>query len=155
MFSKGCHNVLNRHALCNKRYIQVTPKLSWPKKLFMTKGLSGQLSLKSRLFSAACLAVIAHRNQFFCLLEPNKSSESKVKLRLSNLNMLIKQRSLSKRIGNSVLNKSKSDIPALFNGPEILSSASKKVKLFGKAFLKTLILMTEVSFYLISLLELI
>ena len=36
------------------------------------------------------------------------------------------------RIANSVLNKGKSAIPPLFNGPEVLSSASDKAKLFAK-----------------------
>ena len=40
------------------------------------------------------------------------------------------------RIANSVLNKGKSDIPPLFNGPEVLSSASDKAKLFAKNFSK-------------------
>ena len=38
------------------------------------------------------------------------------------------------RIANSVLNKGKSAIPPLFNGPEVLSSASDKAKLFAKIF---------------------
>ena len=38
------------------------------------------------------------------------------------------------RIANSVLNKGKSAIPPLFNGPEVLSSASDKAKLFAKKF---------------------
>ena len=49
------------------------------------------------------------------------------------------------RIPNSVLNKGKSTIPPLFNDLEVLSSV----------FLRTLILMTWVSLYLFSLLELI
>ena len=40
------------------------------------------------------------------------------------------------RITNSVLNKSKAAIPALFNSPEVLSSASDKPKLFAKNFSK-------------------
>ena len=40
------------------------------------------------------------------------------------------------RIANNVLNKSKSAIPPLFNGPEVLSSASDKPKLFAKSFSK-------------------
>ena len=36
------------------------------------------------------------------------------------------------RIANSVLNKGKSTIPPLFNGPEVLSSASDKAKLFAE-----------------------
>ena len=38
------------------------------------------------------------------------------------------------RIANSVLNKRKSAIPPLFNGPEVLSSASDKAKLFPENF---------------------
>ena len=37
-------------------------------------------------------------------------------------------------IANSVLNKGKSAIPPLFNGPEVLSSASDKAKLFAENF---------------------
>ena len=40
------------------------------------------------------------------------------------------------RIANSVLNKGKSAIPPLFKGPEVLSSASDKAKLFAKNFSK-------------------
>ena len=38
------------------------------------------------------------------------------------------------RIANSVLDKGKSAIPPLFNGPEVLSSASDKAKLFPENF---------------------
>ena len=38
------------------------------------------------------------------------------------------------RIANSVLNKGKSGIPPLFIGPEVLSSASDKAKLFAENF---------------------
>ena len=38
------------------------------------------------------------------------------------------------RIANSVLNKGKSTIPPLFSGPEVLSSASDKAKLFAENF---------------------
>ena len=37
---------------------------------------------------------------------------------------------------NSVLNKGKSAIPPLMNGPEVLSSASDKVKLLAENFCK-------------------
>ena len=40
------------------------------------------------------------------------------------------------RIANSVLNKGKSVIPPLFNGSEVLSSASDKAKSFAKNFSK-------------------
>ena len=56
--------------------------------------------------------------------------------------MLLKQRNTSPkldsreflRIADSVLSKGKSTIPRLFNGPEVLSSASDKAKLFAKNF---------------------
>ena len=60
--------------------------------------------------------------------------------------MIIKQESITSqkpgsrdfwRIGNSVLNKGKSAIPPLFNGPEVLSSASDKTKLFVENFSKS------------------
>ena len=40
------------------------------------------------------------------------------------------------QITNSVLNKGKSAIPPLFNGPDVLTSASDKAKLFSKSFSK-------------------
>ena len=57
--------------------------------------------------------------------------------------MLIKQESITSqklgsrdfwRIANSVLNKGKSNIPPLFDGPEVLSSASDKENLFADNF---------------------
>ena len=57
-----------------------------------------------------------------------------------NLHMLLKQsitsQKLAKKIANNVLKKSKSAITSLFDGPEVLSSASDKAKLFGKNFSK-------------------
>ena len=59
--------------------------------------------------------------------------------------MLLKQESITSQkpgsqdfwqIANSVLNKSKSAIPPLFNDPEVLSSAFDKAKLFAKNFSK-------------------
>ena len=41
------------------------------------------------------------------------------------------------RITNSVLNKGKSAIPPLFNGPEVLSSVYDKAKLFAENFSET------------------
>ena len=40
------------------------------------------------------------------------------------------------QIANSVLNKGKSAIPSLFNGPEVLSFASDKAKMFAENFSK-------------------
>ena len=58
------------------------------------------------------------------------------------------------QIPNSVLNKGISAIPPLFNGQKVLSFASDKAKLL-KTFLRTLILMSRVSLYMFSPLELI
>ena len=103
-------------------------------------------------FSASCAAAIVHRNHFFRLYQQNKSSESKVKFRqASNRCKRVleaaklayatktKESITSQKLGsrdfwqivNSVLSKGKSTIP-LYNGPEVLSSASDKAKLFAK-----------------------
>ena len=111
----------------------------------------------SPLFSAACAAAIFHRNHFFRLYQQNKSSESKVKFRQASnrckrvleaaklayatkTKESITSQKLGSwdlwRIANSVFNKGKSAIPPLFNGPQVLSSASDKAKLFAKNFSK-------------------
>ena len=98
-------------------------------------------------FSAACAAAIVHRNHFFRLYQQNKSSESIVKFKQASnsckrvleaaklayaaktKDSIISQKLGSRdfwRIANSVLNKGKSAIPPLFNGPEVLSSAFVK-----------------------------
>ena len=60
------------------------------------------------------------------------------------------------QITNSILNKDKSTTPPLFNDLKVSSSASDKAKLFTKNFARnTIILMTQVSLYQFSLLELI
>ena len=106
-------------------------------------------------FSAACAAAIVHRNHFFRLYTKEKNllilRESSDRLvivakgfsKLPNLQMLIKQEPITSqklgsrnfwRIAKSVLNKGKSAIPPLFNGPEVFSSASEKAKLFAEKF---------------------
>ena len=108
-------------------------------------------------FSAACAAAIVHRYHFFCFYQQNKSSESKVKFRQASnrCKRVLEAAKLSYatktkesitsqklgfrdfwRIANSVLNKGKSAIPPLFNGPEVLSTASDRAKLFAKSFSK-------------------
>ena len=86
-------------------------------------------------FSAVCAAAIVHRNFFICtnrinLLNLKKGSDrlvivAKGYLKLPNLYMLIKQKSITSQkpgfrnfyqIGNSVLNNSKSVLPTPFNG---------------------------------------
>ena len=67
----------------------------------------------------------------------------------------ISSQKLSSGIANSVINKGKSAIPPVFNGPQVLSSASHKAKLFPENFSKNSNLDTQVSIYLFSLLELI
>ena len=106
-------------------------------------------------FSAACAAAIVHRNHFFRLYQREKSSDSKVKFRQASnrCKRVLEAAKLAyanktkesitsqklgscdfRRIANSVLNKVKSAIPPLFNGPEVLSSVSDKAKLFTKKF---------------------
>ena len=105
-------------------------------------------------FSAACAAAIAHRNHFFCLYQTEKSSDSKVKFRQASnrckrvleaakLAYANKKESITSQklgshdfwqIANSNLNKGKSPIPPLSNGPEVLSSVYDKAKLFDENF---------------------
>ena len=105
--------------------------------------------------SAVCAAAIVHINHFFRLYQREKSSDSKVKFgqasnrckrvleaaKLAYANKTkdsINSQKLGShdfwRIANTVLNKGKSAIPPLFNGPEVLSSASDKAKLFAENF---------------------
>ena len=105
-------------------------------------------------FSAACAAAIVHRNHFFCLYQREKF-DSKVKFRQASngckrvleaaklayanktKESITSQKLGSRdfwRIANSVLDNGKSAIPPLFNGLEVLSSASDKAKLFAENF---------------------
>ena len=89
-------------------------------------------------FSAARATAIVHRNHFFCLYQQNKSSESKVRFRqasnrcksiLESAKFTYATKTKESitfqklgswdfwRIANSILNKGKSAIPPLFNGP--------------------------------------
>ena len=102
-----------------------------------------------------CAAAIVHRNHFFHLYQREKSSDSKVKFRQASnrckrvleaaklayanktKESITSQKRASRdfwRIANSVHNKGKSAIPPVFNGPEVLSSASDKAKLFAENF---------------------
>ena len=104
-------------------------------------------------FSAACAAAIVHRNHFFRLYQRQKSSDSKFRQASNRCKRVLEAAKLIYanktkdsitsqklgfcdvwRIANSVLNKGKSPIPPLFNGPEVLSSASDKAKLFAENF---------------------
>ena len=108
-------------------------------------------------FSAVCAAAIVHRNHVFCLYQQNKSSISKVKFKQASnrCKRVLEAAKLAyadktkesitsqklgsrdfRRIANSVLNKDKSAIPPLFNGPKVLSSTSDKAKLFSENFSK-------------------
>ena len=144
------------------QWVQVGIDLYIPHRKYQVKPHS------SPWFSAACAAAIVHRNHFSCLYQKDKSSESKVKFRqasnhckrvLEAAKLAYANKKLGSwdfwQIANSVLSKGKFPIPALFNGPEVLSSAFDKAKLFAENFSKNLILMTQVSLYLFSLLELI
>ena len=110
-------------------------------------------------FSAACAAVIVHKNHYFCLHLREKSSDSKVKfkhasnhckrvleaaiLAYANKTSIKKKKSITSQqlgscdfwqIANSVLNKGKSAIPTLFSSPDVLSCATDKTKLFAENF---------------------
>ena len=124
-------------------------------------------------FSASCAAAIVNRNHFFRLHQKDKSSDSKVKFRqVSNRSkrvleaaklaygnktkeFITSQKLDFWRIASSVLNKVKSAIPPLFNDPECCLLHLIRQNCLLNTFPKTLILMTLVSLYLFSLLELI
>ena len=130
-------------------WIQVGIDVYIPHRKYQVKSHS------SPWFSAACAAAIFHRNHFFRLYQREKSSDSKVKFRqasnrckrvleaakLAYANKTKESITSQKlgscdfwRIANSNLNKGKSAIPPLFNGPEVLSSGSDKAKLFAENF---------------------
>ena len=111
----------------------------------------------SQWFSAACAAAIVHRNHFFCVYQKDKYSDSKAKFRWASNHCKrvleaaklayankTKESITSQKLGsqhfwqiaNNVLNKGKSAIPPLFNGPKVLSSTSDKTKLFAENFSK-------------------
>ena len=133
------------------KWVQVGIDLYIPHRKYQVKPHSSQW------FSAACAAVIGHRNHFFHLYQKDKFSESKVKFRqaINHCNSVLEAAKLTYatktkvsitsqklgshdfcRIANSVLNKGKSAIPPIFNVPEVLSSPSDKTKLFAKYFSK-------------------
>ena len=132
-------------------WIQVGIDVYIPQRKYQVKPHS------SPWFLAASAAAIVHRNHFFRLYQQNKSSGSKVKFRQASNHCKrvleaaklayankTKESITSQKLGsrdfwqiaNSVLNKGKFVIPPLFNGPEVLSSASDKAKLFAKNFSK-------------------
>ena len=105
-------------------------------------------SHSSPWFSAPCAAAIVHRNYFFGLYQREKSSDSKAKFRQASTPYKrvleaaklvyankTKESITSQKLGshdfwqiaNGVLNKGKSAIPPLFNGPVSLLSVVSKV----------------------------
>ena len=104
-------------------------------------------------FSAACVAAIVHKNPFFCFPQKDKSSESKVILKLPNLHMLLKPKSQLR--SRSVALKTFGELPVVFstkvNLLYLLYSVAQRCCLlhlikqncFLKTFRRTLILMTQ------------
>ena len=88
------------------------------------KDKSSASNVKLRQASNHCKRVVEAAK----LAYANKTKESITSQKLGSCDFW--------RIANSVLNKGKSAIPPLFNGPEVLSSASDKAKLFTENFSK-------------------
>ena len=151
-------------------WIQVGSDVYIPHRKYQVKSHS------SPWFSAACDAAIVHRNHFFRLHQKDKSSESKVKFRQASnrckrvleaakLAYANKQRSLS--LPRNLALGTFGELPIVFstkvNVLYLLYSTARrfyflhltKQNCLLKTFLRTLILMTRVSLYLFSLLELI
>ena len=87
---------------------------------FHQKEKSSDSKVKFRQDSNRCKRVLEAAKFVYA----NKTKESITSQKLGSCNFW--------RIANSVLNKSKSALPPLFNGPEVLSSASDKAKLFAE-----------------------
>ena len=106
-------------------------------------------------FTPACAAAIVHRNHFFRLYHRDRNDATKTLYRQASnrckriiesakLHYFEKTRDAiaSQKLGsrdfwrivNSVLNRKKSVIPPLFNGPEVLTSALSKAEQFAKLF---------------------
>ena len=85
---------------------------------------SSESKVKFRQASNRCKRVLEAAK----LTYSTKTKESTTSQKLGSRNFW--------RIANSFLNKGKSVIPPLFHGPEVLSSASDKAKLFAKNFSK-------------------
>ena len=136
--------------------------------------------MKDAFVCAAFAVAIVYRNHFFRLHQQNKSSESKVKFRQASnrckrileaaklaygtktKESITSQKLCSRdfwRIANSVLNLASTKVNLLY----LLCSTAGRCCLLHlinqncllKTFLRTLILITQVSLYLFSLLELI
>ena len=88
------------------------------------KDKSSESKVKFRQASNRCKRVL----EVAKLAYANKTKESITSQKLGSRDFW--------RIANSVLNKGKSAIPPLFNGLEVLSSASDKAKLFAENFSK-------------------
>ena len=85
---------------------------------------SSESKLKFRQASNCCKRVLEATK----LAYPNKTKEFITSQKLGCQDFW--------QIANIVLNKGKFDIPTLFNGPKVLSSASDTAKLFAKNFSK-------------------
>ena len=106
-------------------------------------------------FTPACAAAISHRNHYFHAYHRNPSDITRFDFRTTSnrckyvLNAakdhyasLIQSRIDNENLGtrefwritNRVMNRGKSSIPTIINGPEILSSSLDKARLFAKMF---------------------
>ena len=83
---------------------------------------SSESKVKFRQVSNRCKRFL----EAFKLAYADKTKETIVSLKLGS--------QFFWRIANSALNMGKSAVPPLFNGPEVLSSASDKAKLFAENF---------------------
>ena len=88
------------------------------------KDKSSDSKVKFRQASNRCKRVLEAAK----LAYANKTKESITSQKLGSCDFW--------RIANNVLNKGKSAIPPLFNGPEVLSSTFDKAKLFAEDFPK-------------------
>ena len=106
-------------------------------------------------FTPECASSIAHRNHFFHNYHQNRTADSKAAFRTARNHCKrvlrnakdsyaesVKARVAEQRLGsrefwritNRVMNRGKSSVPTIINGPEVISSARDKAKLFAMNF---------------------
>ena len=106
-------------------------------------------------FTPECAAAIAHRNHFFLNYHQNRCSDTKAAFRTARNHFKrilrnakdsyaqsVKSRVAEQRLGsrefwrirNKVMNRGKGSVPTIINGPEVISSALDKAKLFARNF---------------------
>ena len=142
-------------AFVHQNVLHWLPIASWTASTYLYPiGNSSKTTFNTMVHTSTCVS-IAHRNHIFHLYNHNRCWETKATFRpASNWCSrviksakegdaeLVKEKIRNERIGsrkflgriNRILNRGKSPIPIIANGPEFPSSSAVKAFLFGKLF---------------------